>query len=177
MMAYSLPMGTPEALPRVEPDKPRVALDESLVGHPILLLVMLGQYTTQEVRAALSRHGLKPRQVQILGFLAHHEQVGQRELGDTLAIDHSILVTMLNPLESEGLIERRRSCSDRRRHVVTLTPAGARRHAEALASIDRAEQELLAQLSAEDRARLSELLAVLASGLGAQNGDEDCATI
>jgi DNA-binding MarR family transcriptional regulator len=176
-MAYSLPMGMPEALPQIEPEEPRVELDESLVGHPILLLVMLGQYSTQGVRAALSRHGLKPRQVQILGFLAQHEQVGQRELGDTLAIDHSILVTMLNPLESEGLIERRRSCSDRRRHVVTLTPAGARRHAEALASIDRAEQELLARLSPEDRGRLSELLAAVAAGVQAQSGDEDCATI
>jgi DNA-binding MarR family transcriptional regulator len=169
-MAYAVRMGTPDAPPQVE-------LDESLVGHPILLLVMLGQHTTQGVRAALSRHGLKPRQVQILGFLAQHEQVGQRELGDTLAIDHSILVTMLNPLESEGLIERRRSYSDRRRHVVTLTPAGARRHAEALASIDSAEQELLARLSPADRDRLSELLAVLAAGIQAQSGNDVCETI
>jgi DNA-binding MarR family transcriptional regulator len=169
-MAYPVRMGTPEAPPQFE-------LDDSLVGHPILLLVMLGQHTTQGVRAALSRHGLKPRQVQILGFLAQHEQVGQRELGDKLAIDHSILVTMLNPLESEGLIERRRSGSDRRRHVVTLTPAGARRHAEALASIDSAEQELLARLSPADRDRLSELLTVLAAGIQAQSGDDGCETI
>jgi DNA-binding MarR family transcriptional regulator len=169
-MAYPVSMGTPEA-------PPQLALDESLVGHPILLLVMLGQHATQGVRAALNRYGLKPRQVQILGFLAQHEQVGQRELGDTLAIDHSILVTMLNPLESEGLIERHRSCSDRRRHVVTLTPAGARRHAEALASIDSAEQELLARLTPEDRDRLSELLAVVVAGVQAPPGDDGCEAI
>jgi DNA-binding MarR family transcriptional regulator len=163
-------MGTPEAPPQVE-------LDQSLAGHPILLLVMLGQHATQGVRAALGSHGLKPRQLQILGFLAQHEQVGQRELGDTLAIDHSILVTMLNPLESEGLIERHRSFSDRRRHVVTLTLAGARRHAEAVASIDSAEQALLARLAPEDRDRLSELLAMVLAVVQAPSGDDDCETI
>ncbi|HYM81594.1 MAG TPA: MarR family winged helix-turn-helix transcriptional regulator, partial [Candidatus Limnocylindria bacterium] len=49
----------------------------------------------------------------------------QRELGETMAIDHSILVTMLNPLEADGLIERKRSGTDRRRHVVTVTPAAS----------------------------------------------------
>jgi DNA-binding MarR family transcriptional regulator len=144
----------------------------TLATSPIVLLVMAGQHAAERVRSALSRHELKPRQLQILELLAHEDAVGQRELGDRLATDHSILVTMLNPLEEAGLIERRRSCTDRRRHVVSLTAAGRRRHAEAVAHILAVEQELLGELSAADRSRLAELLQVLAADVTPENGDE-----
>ena len=150
----------------------RPAIDQSspLASSPLVLLVMAGQHATERVRSTLSEHDLKPRQLQILELLAREDAVGQRELGDRLATDHSILVTMLNPLEEAGLIERRRSCSDRRRHVVSLTAAGRRRHDEAVAHILAVEQELLAELSAADRRRLAQLLQVLAAD--AEPGDE-----
>jgi DNA-binding MarR family transcriptional regulator len=137
---------------------------EPMTSRPAVLLGLLGHHAMDLMREALSDCGLKPRQMEILEFLVHQDQVGQRELGDTLAIDHSILVTMLNPLESEGLIERRRSCTDRRRHFVMLTEAGRRRYAEAAARIEGVEQQLLGRLPAADRVRLAELLTALAAG-------------
>ena len=44
---------------------------------------------------------------------------GQRELGEVMETDPSILVTLLNPLEAEGLLSRQRAEHDRRRHLVT----------------------------------------------------------
>lgn len=148
-------------------------LDQRLASHPSLLLAVLGQQAIHRIRDALSEHGLKPRQLQVLEFLAEHDAVGQRELGEQLLIDHSILVTMLNPLEADGLIERRRSCTDRRRHNVSITAAGRRRQLEATASVSRLEEQILEALPEEGRRQLAELLWTLMSAAQAQPG-EDC---
>jgi len=42
-------------------------------------------------------------------------------------VDPSILVTLLNPLGADGYLSRKRDPVDRRRHDVTLTPAGDKR--------------------------------------------------
>ena len=49
-------------------------------------------------------HNLNPRQFQLLGLLHDHGATGQGELGRTMAVDPSILVTLLNPLEADGLV-------------------------------------------------------------------------
>jgi DNA-binding MarR family transcriptional regulator len=143
----------------------------TLASRPSVLLAILGEHAMQRTREALGEYGLKPRQLEILELLAREGEVGQRELGDTLKIDHSILVTMLNPMESEGLVERRRSCTDRRRHIVSLTDAGRDRFAQASASIDRAEEQLLGILPADDLRQLSELLARLGAAAGVPHGE------
>jgi DNA-binding MarR family transcriptional regulator len=112
-------------------------------------------------RDALTAHDLKPRQFQILDLLADRGPTGQRELGETMAIDHSILVTMLNPLEAEGLIRRERHAADRRRHVVTITPAGKRRLASATRGQREAEEALFAGLAEQQRDQLRDLLIAL----------------
>ncbi len=167
-IAYSPRMATEDA--QVQ----RADLDERMASRPSLLLAVLGQRAIERIRATLSDHGLKPRQLQILEFLAEHGAVAQRELGERLAIDHSILVTMLNPLESEALIERRRSCTDRRRHNVSITAAGRARQLEAAASVARLEQEILAALPEQGRRQLGELLWTLMAAAKAEpNGPCD----
>lgn len=130
----------------------------------------------RRLRDALTAHDLKPRQLQILDLLADRGPIGQRELGETIAIDHSILVTMLNPLEADGLIRRERDAADRRRHVVTLTPAGKRRLASAAQSQREAEDALFAGLAEQQRDQLRELLIALrdASQAAVVDDDDEC---
>src|SRR5687767_10087628 len=90
-------------------------------ASPGLLLALLGQDAMRRLRAAHTAVGLTPRQFQLLGLLHDHGPMGQRELGETMGIDPSILVTMLNPLEESGYLTRRRDSADRRRHTVVLT--------------------------------------------------------
>src|SRR5687767_4392392 len=87
-------------------------------ASPGLLLALLGQDAMRRLRAAHTAVGLTPRQFQLLGLLHDHGPMGQRELGETMGIDPSILVTMLNPLEEGGFLTRRRDAADRRRHAV-----------------------------------------------------------
>jgi DNA-binding MarR family transcriptional regulator len=134
---------------------------EELGSSAGFLLALLGQEAMRRLRDALTTHDLKPRQFQILDLLADRGPIGQRELGETTAIDHSILVTMLNPLEADGLIERKRSGADRRRHVVSVTPAGKRRLANAAQAQREAEDVLFVGLTERQRERLRELLIAL----------------
>src|SRR5215212_10775792 len=78
-----------------------------------LLLALIGHEAMRRLRAAHTAHGLKPRQFQILGLLQDHGGLAQRELMETMGIDPSILVTLLNPLEADGLVSRERDADDR----------------------------------------------------------------
>src|SRR3954467_11569000 len=104
---------------------PPSILDEHRTS-PGLLLALLGQEAMHRLRAAHTAHNLKPRQFQILGLLHDHGGLAQRELIVEMDVDPSILVTLLNPLEADGLVSRERDPADRRRHLVTLTRKGER---------------------------------------------------
>src|SRR5437764_305714 len=95
--------------------------------RPGLLLALLGQEAMHRLRAAHTAHDLKPRQFQILGLLHDHRSLAQAELVREMGVAASVLVTLLKPLEAEGLVARTRDAGDRRRHLLTLTPAGKKR--------------------------------------------------
>ena len=86
-------------------------------------LTILGESFQRHIRDVLAEHDLKPRQLRILDLLDDRGPVGQRELAELMGIDHSVLVGLLNPLESARLIKRERDSGDRRRHVVTIATA------------------------------------------------------
>jgi DNA-binding MarR family transcriptional regulator len=148
---------------------PASILDEHR-SRPGLLLALLGQEAMRRLRAAHTAHNLKPRQFQILGLLHDHGGLPQRELMQQMDIDPSILVTLLNPLEADGLVARERDPADRRRHLVTLTPAGERALVSASGAQTETEDELFAALSDEQRQQLAGLLLALRDGLA---GDAD----
>jgi DNA-binding MarR family transcriptional regulator len=150
----------------VTPEHTASALEE-LRSSPGMLLAVLGEEAMRQLRGAHTAHNLKPRQFQLLGLLQEKGAMGQRELGQALATDPSVLVTLLNPLEAEGFVSRERDPADRRRHVVTLAPAGKRQLERATDAQREFEDVLFAALSAEQRDQLRDLLMALHdSGLG-----------
>jgi DNA-binding MarR family transcriptional regulator len=140
-------------------------------ASPGLLLALIGQDAMRRLREAHGAYDMKPRQFQVLAFLHDGGPTGQSELGHTMGIDPSILVTLLNPLEADGFVSRRRDPADRRRHVVTLTDTG-KRHLEAAERAQReAEDELFAGLDADQREQLRELLMLVGhSGCAGREG-------
>jgi DNA-binding MarR family transcriptional regulator len=124
-------------------------------------LTVLGEEFSRHIREVLSQHGLKPRQLRILDLLDDRGPTGQRELADLMGIDHSVLVHLLNPLEANRLVKRERDTADRRRHVVSLAPAGAQRLAEADRAFCDAEDTFFAALTSKQRDQLNGLLSRL----------------
>src|SRR3954452_17225473 len=136
-------------------------------SSPGLLLALLGHEAMRRLRAAHTAHNLKPRQFQILGLLQDHSGLAQRDLMQETGVDPSILVTLLNPLEADGLVTRERDPGDRRRHLVPLTRAGERHLASAARAQKETEDALFASLDDEQREMLRALLVELRDGLAA----------
>ena len=128
---------------------------------PGLLLALLGQQAMRRLRAAHDAQDLSPRTFHLLGLLHDRGAMSQGELGNLMGIAPSVLVQLLNPLEDDGRISRDRDPADRRRHVVTLTPAG-KKHLDRAARAQReAEDELLTSLTSNQREQLRQLLLTL----------------
>jgi DNA-binding MarR family transcriptional regulator len=147
---------------------------EERLSSPGLLLALLGHLAMRRLRGAHTANGLTPRQFHLLGLLHDHGAMGQRELGQTIRTDPSILVTMLNPLEVDGLIARERDPDDRRCHLVTLTPAGEQHLIRAARAQREAEDALFAGLDDQQREQLRSLLVALQESL-AGGLEPDCA--
>jgi DNA-binding MarR family transcriptional regulator len=142
------------------------------LASPGLLLALLGHDAMRRLRAAHTDVGLTPRQFQLLALLNDHGPMGQRELGEAMGIDPSILVTMLNPLEESGFVTRRRDPSDRRRHTVLLTNAGTRHLERSARAQHQAEDALFAGLDDDQREQLRQLLLALRASLAADHDAE-----
>jgi DNA-binding MarR family transcriptional regulator len=122
------------------------------------LLHHLARLTGLRAESALAPLGLRPRHLLALTVLRDHGSPTQQGLAAALQTDRTVLIGLLNELETDGLILRRRSTEDRRRHFVELTDEGAQRLAEAEAALADAEDEVLSALDAEQREALYQLL-------------------
>ncbi|PTR31385.1 MarR family transcriptional regulator [Rhodococcus sp. OK519] len=121
------------------------------------LLAIRGELVGGRLRTALAITGLRPRHAMTLLHLGHGS-IGQRPLAEAVGVDPSQLVAILNDLESSGLAERRRDPADRRRHIVEITAEGSRAVARIDQALAGAENELFADLSEKESAKLQALL-------------------
>jgi len=113
---------------------------------------------------------LRPRHLIALSLLHDGGPLSQQALGEALSLDPSNVVGLLNELEVRGLITRQRDPVDRRRHIVTLSEAGASELAATGAQLTDVEDNILAALSPAERATLRDLLVRAASGAAAAEG-------
>ena len=124
----------------------------------LALLNHLARLARARAECALAPLGLRPRHLIALTVLRDHGSGTQQALAAAVRIDRTNLVGLLNELETDGLVTRRRSVDDRRRHIVELTDHGARRLAEAEGALAAAEDDLLGALDSDQRETLYCLL-------------------
>ncbi len=144
----------PPAYPEVMAT-PKVVTDELRV---LPLLDHLARVGRRAAEAAMTPGGLRPRHLVALTLLADHGPVGQQTLAETLHLDPSNVVGLLNELEDRDYVVRRRDPADRRRHIVELSPAGMRELRRIQRRLRTVEEKLLAGLSVEERTALHGLL-------------------
>jgi DNA-binding MarR family transcriptional regulator len=108
---------------------------------------------------------LRPRHLIAIKVLGDRGPMTQHALGEVLSLDPSNVVGLLNELEERGLIERRRDPADRRRHIVSLSAAGAGSRKASDSEFRQIEDDLLKALTSGDRAQLYDLLARALGGV------------
>jgi DNA-binding MarR family transcriptional regulator len=135
-------------------------------------LTDLGTYLTSRAGLAARRivvdrlesTGMRVPHYGVLACLDAYGPCSQRELAARLGLDASDVVAIVDDMEADGLVERRRDPSDRRRHAVTATSAGGAAYARARRAADKAQREFFGPLDGEERVALEGMLRrVLAS--------------
>jgi DNA-binding MarR family transcriptional regulator len=130
-----------------------------LLAHDLgFLLGRLGGESRRRLGEALADRGLGARHYAVLIVLDDRAPLPQRDLTETLGLDRSYVVALVDELEDGGMVERRRDPSDRRRHALTLTAHGRYIASACRAVSDQVEEDLLAPLQAGDRSLLHTLL-------------------
>ncbi|MFF1603817.1 MarR family winged helix-turn-helix transcriptional regulator [Streptomyces mirabilis] len=115
------------------PPVPPVPL-ESRLGY---LLKHAQQRLARASAKALAPFGIDGHELAVLAVLAAEYPLSQVEVAGRLGVDRTTMVALVDGLEDQGLVERRRSPQDRRKNIVELTPEGRD-------CLDRAERARLA---------------------------------
>jgi MarR family transcriptional regulator, lower aerobic nicotinate degradation pathway regulator len=143
--------------------KTQAGMPAELVASTLFLLKRLGFAAKQRSLEEYEQTGLGPYHHAILILLEESAPETQAEIADALGYDRGTLVGLLDELEEQKLIERKRDQEDRRRHVVRITTDGKRMLGKFRALARRVEDEFLAPLDAEQREQLHSLLLALAA--------------
>jgi DNA-binding MarR family transcriptional regulator len=132
-------------------------------------------FKTRQMARLLSRHydvelakaGLKTTQYSLLNHVLHQGPIAPGELARRMGLDASTLTRNLQPLLAAGWLVQAAG-ADARSRLITLTPAGRDKQAEALAHWKAAQLTINATLGAERVVALHALLDDCMALLGAQ---------
>src|SRR2546429_2972461 len=113
---------------------------------------------------AASGAGLRSYHYRLLAALEEWGPVGQADLGRGTSVDRSDVATMLGELERLGLIKRTVNPDNRRRNIVSITPARSKQLRTLDHVVDEIQDRVLAPLSQTERRQLTKLLHKLTDG-------------
>ncbi|MCX4813998.1 MarR family winged helix-turn-helix transcriptional regulator [Streptomyces sp. NBC_01239] len=138
--------------------------DFLIAERPGYLLHKAGLVLVEDVEKALGSVGMRIRYFFVLAALAGGPELSQQDLSRLLNLDPTTVVTVIDEMERDGHVERRRNPADRRRYNLILTESGR----EALATADRVATEVesafFGALSGDERGVLRKMLGVLMAG-------------
>ena len=134
------------------------------------LLSQLGSYVSDDFKRRLAPLDVHPRTNAVLVALSGSDGQSQRQLSARLGLHRNVMVSLIDTLEEQGLVERKPHPDDRRAFAVTLTDK-ARELLPALEEQSHAmEDEVTAALTADERVALLDLLQRVSASLGLSPG-------
>jgi DNA-binding MarR family transcriptional regulator len=134
------------------------ALPPSMRDRVPFLLYRASQISHSLANEMLAEMALSARQAGILTLVTELEPMTQKALADTLRIDRTTMVALLDDLEGKGYVARQRHPRDRRAFLVQPTDSGRAAKAAAVRILDEQQRRFLAPLTPAERAQLSALL-------------------
>ena len=104
----------------------------------------------RDFATAMSELDLTQKQYATLQLIGANPGVSQVDLAATLGTDRATMMAMVDRLDQRGLVQRRRSASDRRRQELTLTEAGEAVLARAIRVIAEHERHFTSRFTKEE---------------------------
>jgi DNA-binding MarR family transcriptional regulator len=154
-------MSTPTEIAQLDtPLKP--CLPKELVSSTAFLLARVGITVKMRMLEELEQAGCGVYDYGVLAVLGEGAQKTQAAIADALGVDRSQLVHVLDALEENGLVERKRDPNDRRRHAVSMTAEGKRQLVKLRSAVREIERSFLDPLDEETREALHGTLLRLA---------------
>jgi DNA-binding MarR family transcriptional regulator len=139
-------------------------LPESLSSHPGFLLAKAHNRAHELATEVLAPIGLTVKHFGCLTVVAADGPISQQRLGESMRVDRTTMVAIVDELESSGYVVRRRNPEDRRAYALEATDAGREWLADARRALNAAEHRLLAPLEPDEREELGGLLRKLLTG-------------
>lgn len=125
---------------------------------------LLGQASTHAHRLVsdgLGAVGARRYHYSLMAALDEFGPASQADLGRRGGLDRSDVVATVNELADRGFVERRPDPVDKRRNIVTITPAGLAHLRDLDRVLGQAQDALLAPLSAAEREELVRVLTLV----------------
>jgi len=133
-----------------------------LTGHLGYFVRRAQLWIFQDFIRTLAKVDIRPAQYSVLLMIEANPGLSQATLAQTLGIERARLVRLLDGLEARRFVQRRRSRSDRRSHILSLTPQGRGALGQMKVLADDHEQRLAQKLGARNRKTLLRLLSAFA---------------
>jgi DNA-binding MarR family transcriptional regulator len=130
-------------------------------AHEVLEIVPLVMRVIRAKMRSRRTPDLSVPQFRALAFLDHHESVSLRDVAEHVGLTLPSMSTMMNKLVERSLVERRTSTADRRRVALRLTPDGKAMLEAARQGTQAHLAEMLAALSADERAMVRQAMQAL----------------
>ncbi|WP_172592954.1 MarR family winged helix-turn-helix transcriptional regulator [Altererythrobacter sp. B11] len=140
--------------------------DDHVPYQLLLLAKLIDRHSARQLQA---EHGLSLAEWRVLAFIGSSGPASASEIGTAGEIDRAEISRAVSKLLEAGLVQRHPCESNRRRLIISVTPAGQAKFEQVRADRRKFFAEITASLSQQDRARLSGDLEVMARNiLGAE---------
>ncbi|MGO3741638.1 homoprotocatechuate degradation operon regulator HpaR [Kerstersia sp.] len=132
----------------------------SIITRPFLTLSLLQarEASMQFFRPSLNRHSLTEQQWRILRTLEQHGDMESHQLADLVCILKPSMTGILNRMERDGLVSKRKAEHDQRRIYVSITENGSNIYQRMTQEVEQNHKRLQQQFGKD---KLDQLLALL----------------
>lgn len=139
---------------------PFIVLSMPPISRSFLTLSLLQarEAAMQFFRPSLNKHSLTEQQWRIMRTLAQNGDMESHQLADMVCILKPSMTGILNRMERDGLITKRRAEHDQRRIYVSITDNGRSIYDSMIREVERNHRRLLKKF---DKDKLTQLLALL----------------
>ncbi len=140
------------------------------VAGAAFLIAQIGAHAANMFAGRAATLGLTPPQTGLLRLIAMDPGRTQQAVAEQLGIQPSRVVAIVDELEANGLLERRRSVSDRRQYALHLTDRGGEVLREVARVSAEHEADISTALTPAEHRRLTALLTRIADQQGLTPG-------